>query len=267
MRIKDRFGWSVVLILAMCLVAMADTANRSSGQTETRMPGRTDVVLQAWQGQAGPWVAPRNEGNPLDVGAAYWVDNDFVDDTTVDNFNPALTYGLNAFGSIQAAINVAGSGDTVNVLPGSYVESAPNSFLFDATGPYQFGLFISQFKNDLTVRGVNASGTPIGSYGTIAADVLCMATNGFGPSGIFVEGDGVTITGLAVRSDTTIGINKTIEVIGDDFTLKYCRIEDYDPIWDYGGSLYFGDFRYDSGTSTSHIQIVPCGRKLLPARQ
>ncbi|MBK8128160.1 MAG: hypothetical protein IPK53_04200 [bacterium] len=68
MRIKDRFGWSVVLILAMCLVAMADTANRPTFQSHERSVGFTSVVPTALHGQAGPWVAPRNEGNPLDLG-------------------------------------------------------------------------------------------------------------------------------------------------------------------------------------------------------
>ena len=80
------------------------------------------------------------------------------------------------------------------------------------------------------------------------AVITTNATNSFGTSGIFVEADDVTIAGLEIGPNIP-GDNKTIEIIGDAFTLKNSFINVPD-----GASIYFNDWRYDTGTDTSYVQ-------------
>ena len=155
----------------------------------------------------------------------------------------------NPLKTIQAGIDAVSPGGTVYVYPGAYNETASNRTLFDSSGPYTFGLFIGQAKSGITVQGVDASGNPITAYANVVANVTTNATNNFGTSGVFVEGDNVTIAGLKILPNAPAGSsNKTIEVIGNGFTLKNSDLADPD------GSLYFGDWRYNTGTNTSHIQ-------------
>lgn len=146
---------------------------------------------------------------------------------------------------IQTAINAAKPGDVILVFPGNYIESAPGSTLFNGT-TYVFGLFIPAAKPGLNIIGVDASGVPVNSYSNVVANVQLNATNNFGPSGIFVEGDNATITGLNVYLDPAGGQNKTVEVLGENFTMKNCRLSD-------GNSLYINDWRYDAAANVSHI--------------
>lgn len=155
-----------------------------------------------------------------------------------------------SYNTIQAGIDAVDAGGTVNVFPGSYNEVASNRYLFNGSGPYQFGLFIGQNKAGITVRGVDASGNPITAYASVAAEVTTNATNSFGYSGIFVEADNVTIAGLRILPNTA-GDNKTIEIIGDNFTLRDCHL---DINTTDGGSVYFNDWRFNTGTNTSHVQ-------------
>lgn len=149
--------------------------------------------------------------------------------------------------SIQAGIDAVASGGTVNVLAGSYSETASNRYLYDGSGPYQFGLFIGAAKPGITVQGVDASGARITSFASALATVTTNATNGFGPSGFFIEGDDATISGLIVGANA-VDQNKTIEVLGDNFSLKYCDLADL------GGSVYLNDWRYDDVNDISHLQ-------------
>ena len=114
-------------------------------------------------------------------------------------------------------------------------------------GPHQFGLFIGQDRSGITVQGVDAKGRPINDYRKVQAFITTNATNNFGYSGIFVEGDGVTISGLGIGRNIP-GQNKTIEVIGDDFALADCNISDTQ------GSVYINDFRFDTVNNVSHVQ-------------
>ncbi len=151
------------------------------------------------------------------------------------------------FATIQEAVDAAVSGDVINVYPGTYSETASNRFLYDASGPYQFGIFVGQAKSGITIQGVDALGSPITNYANVLATVNTNATNNFGPSGFFIEGDDVTIAGIRIGVNTT-GQNKTIEVISDNFTLKNSDIADF---W---GSVYLNDFRFDVLTTTSHVK-------------
>jgi hypothetical protein len=222
------------------------SAQRAVG-VENRQPGRMDPVLPALYGQNGPWVEPRRENSTLDLEMVVWVDAAWTGQASVDAFNPALEWGTDAFGTIQGGIDGAAPGGTVNVRPGAYAETAPGRFLYNATGPYQFGLFIEDAKDGLTIQGVTSAlvATPITSYSGILASASLFATNSFGYSGMFVEADDVTISGLELYQITNH--NKSIEVIGDGFTFKWSKITD-------GNSLYFNDWRFNVGGPSSWIQ-------------
>ena len=82
--------------------------------------------------------------------------------------------------------------------------------------------------------------------------VTTNATNTFGYSGIFVEGAGVTIQGLEIGPNTPSD-NKTIEVVGDAFTLRYSKTSIPD-----GGAVYLNDWLYDNtgGISTVASYVI-----------
>ena len=170
----------------------------------------------------------------------------FLNGTVVTVGANNYVIGTDAFATVQDGIDAVGPGGTVQVLPGTYSETAAGRLLYDSSGPYQFGLFFEAAKPGVTVEGVDASGNPITSSGAVLATINTNATNGFGPSGVFVEGDGVTLAGVRVGTNSA-GQNKTIEVIGDDFRLEWCDLADL------GGSVYINDFRFDSSTNTSHV--------------
>ncbi|MBK8128159.1 MAG: hypothetical protein IPK53_04195 [bacterium] len=112
---------------------------------------------------------------------------------------------------------------TVNVYPGSYIEVAVDRTVVGIGGLYQFGLYFGVGKDNITLRGVDAGGAPITSYGSVEASVGLNATNNFGPSRMWVEADGITVTGLGVAQTGDAGYNKSVEVVGDDFTFKCSR--------------------------------------------
>ncbi|MGC8943500.1 MAG: right-handed parallel beta-helix repeat-containing protein, partial [Caldisericia bacterium] len=178
-----------------------------------------------------------------------WVDDDFNISTP--------GWGTTHFSKIQDGIDAVDIGGTVNVYPGTYNETASNRYLFNGTGPYQFGLFIN--KDGIKIQGVDGSGNPIIDYNNVSASVKTNATNSFGYSGIFIESDNVTITGLEILDNYVggnINNNKTIEVIGDAFTLKYCKINVTN-----GGSVYINDWR--ATETTSHVKSYTIENNLL----
>ena len=154
--------------------------------------------------------------------------------------------------TIQAAIDAAVIGDTINVYPGNYSETAANRGTIQApTAGYQFGLFIN--TDNLTIQGVKADGAVITNYAEAAATVTTNATNSFGYSGIFVQSNNVTITGLRIGANTPTN-NKTIEVIGDNFTLRNCDFDVAIDVDGYGGSVYLNDWRYNAVTPQSYVK-------------
>ena len=174
---------------------------------------------------------------------AFAVDRIVKGDADCNDSSGSLSYC-----HIQAAIDAAAAGETIKVYPGTYNETAAGRYILGTTnGPHQFGLFID--KNNVTIQGVDASGTPITNYSNVAAYVTTNATNNFGVSGIFVQGDGITISGLRIGPNAS-GNNKTIEVIGDNFTFKYSHMN----VPNNQGALYFGDMRFDTVANASYIK-------------
>ncbi len=183
-------------------------------------------------------VSANFEPNPLCTTVCYADANAGSD--ADDGITPAT-----AFKTIQKAIDTVAVNGTVRVLPGNYSETAANRFVLGNSGPYQFGLFIA--KNGVTVQGVNAADADITDPAATEARVDTNSTANFGPSGIFVEGNGVTIAGLEIGTNSA-GQNKTIEIIGNAFTLKDSFVNDP------GGSVYFNDWQFDAPNNTSHVQ-------------
>jgi hypothetical protein len=178
----------------------------------------------------------------------------YVDAATGNDANGGASMG-NAKKTIQAGIDAVSDGGEVRVLPGNYNETATNRFVLGTNGPHQFGLFID--KDEITVQGVNAGDVPITDYNALAASVTTNATNNFGASGIFVQGDNVTIAGLHIGPNIP-GDNKTIEIIGDGFTLKDSHVD-----VPGGGSVYFGDWQFNTGANTSHLQSYTLDHNLI----
>ncbi|HWB33980.1 MAG TPA: SdrD B-like domain-containing protein [Candidatus Paceibacterota bacterium] len=150
-----------------------------------------------------------------------------------------------AFLHIQDAITAASGGDIIKVYPGHYQETAPNSTLTTSgsAGTYTFGLFLPLSKPGLTIEGVDSSGNPITNGNSTQADITTVGDADFGPDGIMVEGANDTIQGLKINGnlDPTSNQesdNKTIEVIGDNFTLQYSTTN----VPNGGGSVYIDDF-------------------------
>jgi hypothetical protein len=176
-----------------------------------------------------------------------WVDDGWVGSVPGVEVAPGKFFGFNAFATVQDGIDNVSAGGQVRVFPGTYSETASNRYLHNAAGPYQFGVFVGDAKAGITIQGVDAGDNAITSFGAAQATINTNATNNFGPSGFFIEGDNVTVAGVRVGTNAS-GQNKTIEVIGNNFTLKDCDIADLD------GSVYLNDWRFDTGTTTSHVQ-------------
>ena len=205
-----------------------------------------------------------NPGNAATIGGASIAVLDYspflatgVDgDTSKEGFQGDLSQlavddesaSVTGVSPVQEAIDTTSAGGKIYVLPGSYTEKAANSKIYKGD-LYQFGLFFGQDKPGLTVQGVDAAGAPITAVAKVAARIVTDATNNFGPSGIFVEANQVTIEGLEIGNNVT-GQNKTIEVIGDQFALRNSFVNDPD------GSIYFNDWRFDDKVTpnVSYVQ-------------
>jgi hypothetical protein len=138
---------------------------------------------------------------------------------------------------IQYGIDAAVAGDVVHIQAGDYgIETAANRSVY-AEENYLFGLFID--KANLTVRGYKASDEPVSSASEAAVLFQTGADAGFGPSGVFVKANGVTLEGLKLGDNIVGGViksNKTVEVIGDAFTINKCFINTSSD----EGALYLG---------------------------
>ena len=153
--------------------------------------------------------------------------------------------------SIQSAINAATAGDVISVYPGIYNQDEANGFniVTGGAGSSNLNIFVNK---SLTIQGVDASGVPITDYNNVAAFVTAKRNT---PSGnlstIFIQADNVTITGLDITGFDDPDYNfKTISVIGDNATIKYCKLHNLDQV----ANIYVYDPNYNSTTNTSHVQ-------------
>ncbi len=170
----------------------------------------------------------------------------YVNDATGNDVNNGDTPAT-AKKTVQAGIDAVSAGGTVRVYPGNYVETAAGRTVTSIGGTYQFGIFVSDAKAGITIQGVTAADADITSASGVLANIKTHSTSNFGPSNFFIEGDNVTIAGVKILENLD-GQNKTIEVIGDNFTLKNSEIAEFE------GSVYLNDFRYNTSTNTSHVQ-------------
>ncbi|MBL7967501.1 MAG: T9SS type A sorting domain-containing protein [Prolixibacteraceae bacterium] len=126
---------------------------------------------------------------------------------------------------IQYGIDAAVAGDLVNVQAGDYgIETAANRSVY-GNGPHQFGLYVD--KNNLTVRGYKSGDVPVANASETAVVFQTGSTSNFGPDGVFVQANGVTLDGLKIGDNIvngTVSSNKTISVIGDGFTMTKCFV-------------------------------------------
>ncbi len=149
--------------------------------------------------------------------------------------------------SIQAAIDVVSTLGTVKVRPGIYDEVAKNRMLYNGSGPHTFGLFVPAAKTGIKIVGVDASNSVIASASSVTTTITTNATNAFGPSGVYVEADNVLISGLGFGGNNG-SKNRTIEIVGNNVTLKDSQISDQN------GRVYVNDPRYNPGSNTSHVR-------------
>ncbi len=149
---------------------------------------------------------------------------------------------------IQPAIDLVSTNGTIYIYPGTYNEIAQNRYVLGTNGPHQFGLFIADDKDGISLIGVDSNGNPISNYTQVEATINTNATNNFGYSGIFIEADNVTLQGLRIGPNTPED-NKTIEVIGDGFVLRNSHIA-----VPAGGSVYINDWRFDETNHISHVK-------------
>lgn len=149
---------------------------------------------------------------------------------------------------IQPAIDLSNANGTIYIYPGTYNEIAQGRYVLGTNGPHQFGLFIADDKDGISLIGVDSTGSPIVDYTQVQATINTNATNNFGYSGIFVEADNVTLQGLRIGPNTPED-NKTIEVIGDGFVLRNSHIA-----VPAGGSVYINDWRFDEENQVSHVE-------------
>ncbi|MBK5331278.1 MAG: hypothetical protein JJD93_04870, partial [Ilumatobacteraceae bacterium] len=138
--------------------------------------------------------------------------------------------------TIQAALNTVNANGQVRVMPGNYHEVAPNSAPTTIGATYQFGLFFGSAKPGISLIGVTAGDVAITDANATLATITTNATNNFGYDGIFVEAADTTIQGVKIGPND-LGENKTIEVVADNFTLRYVQT-----VIPNGGSIYIDDF-------------------------
>jgi len=133
-------------------------------------------------------------------------------------YDGSVTIGSDSYPTIQAAIDAASEGDTIEIKPGQYEEVADNRDAYGTDNqPYSFGLYVG--TDDLTIQGVTTAGEPITESENVQAEVISQASSSFGTNGVFVAADGVTIEGLEITPNPDASPNKNIEVAGNDFTL------------------------------------------------
>ncbi len=176
-----------------------------------------------------------------------WVDDDWY---TYPISTPVggHTIGVDAFGTIQAAIDAVDPGGTINVYPGTYNHDEADGWdpVTGGPGANNFNIFVHKA---MLIQGIDGGGNPIASYSGIQAFIVAKQDlPDFGSSAIFVQADNVTITGFDVTG-WNAGNDKTVEVTGDNFTIKACRLHALDNT----SCLYFDDTHFDPVHNVAHV--------------
>jgi filamentous hemagglutinin family protein len=151
---------------------------------------------------------------------------------------------------ITAALRDARAGATISVAPGNYIEGVTGVDYYGGTGAQTFGLYVA--KDNITLRGVDAVGNVITDANNVAAYITAAYQSGFGAQH-FISGNGVTIEGLGFLPATT-GDNKTVEVIGDAFTLRNSVIDNRGN--ETAANLYIDDFNDPSRTRLESFTVT-----------
>ncbi|MFS2108832.1 beta strand repeat-containing protein [Sphingomonas sp. Sphisp140] len=157
--------------------------------------------------------------------------------------------------NIQGAVNEAASGAVVTVRPGDYLEGVTGVGYYGDAGAQSFGLYL--YKDNITLRGVDAAGNAITDADDVAAFITSRYQAGFGAQH-FVSGNGVTIEGLGFKP-AAAGDNKTVEVIGNAFTLRNSVIDNSGN--ETAANLYIDDFNDPARTRLESFTIT--GNKFL----
>src|SRR5271169_2935517 len=95
------------------------------------------------------------------------------------------------FATIQAAINAASNGDTINVYPGTFNQDAAVGFdpSTGGTGSNNFNIFVNK---SVVIRGVTALGVPVTDVNSLLAFVVAnQDVPDFGADAFFVQADNV----------------------------------------------------------------------------
>jgi peptidoglycan hydrolase-like protein with peptidoglycan-binding domain len=137
----------------------------------------------------------------------------------VDGFTGDDATGL-PYKTIQAAVDAANSGDTINVYPGVYNEGNLSRDIYTgAPGGSASGLLV--YKQGLTIQGVDVSGNPVTNRtGVVATVIATQRDESLGDT--IITGDDVTISGLRFQLAAMISpaCNKNVFSTGENFTLK-----------------------------------------------
>ncbi|MBB4838580.1 filamentous hemagglutinin family protein [Sphingomonas kyeonggiensis] len=157
--------------------------------------------------------------------------------------------------NIQAAVNEAAPGAIVTIRPGDYLEGVTGVGYYGDAGAQSFGLYL--YKDNITLRGVDAAGNAITDADDVAAFITARYQAGFGAQH-FISGNGITIEGLGFKP-AAAGDNKTVEVIGNAFTLRNSVIDNSGN--QTAANLYIDDFNDPARTRLESFTIT--GNKFL----
>ncbi|NYT40295.1 filamentous hemagglutinin N-terminal domain-containing protein [Sphingomonas sp. R-74633] len=152
--------------------------------------------------------------------------------------------------AITAALRDARAGATISVAPGNYLEGVTGVGYYGDAGAQTFGLYVA--KDNITIRGVDAVGNVITDANNVSAYITAAYQSGFGAQH-FISGNGVTIEGLGFLPATT-GDNKTVEVIGNAFTLRNSVIDNRGN--QTAANLYIDDFNDPSRTRLESFTVT-----------